>query len=397
MKPTLQEILCAGYEAFERTHPLPGYVRRAARAIINCRTDAMGGHIEICPKGDFERTFYHSCRHRSCPKCSYMQIEQWLTNKKELMLRCTHYHTIFTMPDSLNEVWLQNVKLINDTFIKCAKDALFELLKDRKYMGATPGVVVDLQSWSQELLPHLHTHFIITGGGLTNDGRWVSPKKGCLLPRKVLMIKFRAKMRYSLIKLTQEGKLKLPSGISTQKLINLLNKLGRKSWNVKILPPYDYADGVVIYLGRYLKGGPMKESRLISFDGQEVTFQCRGTKIQPNRKKLTLSINDFIRRILLHIPVPGAQNVRSFGLYANACREKLNQARALIGQKALKKPKILRWQDIIKRFTGKEPIRCPLCGNLLIRTPILVYSHSPPRNAMAIQYIKMEPANEYAS
>jgi hypothetical protein len=176
-----------------------------------------------------------------------MQIEKWLVNKKELMLTCTHYNTIFTMPDSLNEVWLLNVKLMNDTFIRCAKDVLFELLKDRKYMGATPGVVADLQSWSQELLPHLHPHFIITGGGLTEDGRWVTPKKECLLPRKVLMMKFRGKMLYSLIKLAQEGKLQLPPGMSTQKLINLLNKLGCKNWNVKILLPYDYADGVVIY------------------------------------------------------------------------------------------------------------------------------------------------------
>jgi hypothetical protein len=326
-----------------------------------------------------------------------MQIEQWLVKKNELMLRYTHYHTIFTMPDSLNEVWLLNVKLMNDTFIRCAKDALFELLKDRKYMGATPGVVADLQSWSQELLPHPHTHFIITGGGLTYDGRWVNPKKGCLLPRKLLMMKFRGKMRYSLIKLAQEGKLQLPHGMNTQKLINLLNKLGRKNWNVKILPPYDYANGVVIYLGRYLKGGPMKESRLISFDGQEVTFQCRGTKTQTNRKKVTLSINDFIRRTLLHIPVPGAPNVRSFGLYANACREKLNQARELIGQKAFRKPQALRWQDIIKRFTGKNPELCPLCGNLLIRTTILTCAHLPPQYAMATQYMKMETANEYAS
>jgi len=397
MKPTLQEILCAGYEEFERTHPLPGYVRRAARAIINCRTEMMGGHIEQCSDGHYERTFFHSCRHRSCPKCSYMQIEQWLVNKKELMLAFTHYHTIFTMPDHLNEVWLLNVKLINDTFMKCTKDSLFDLLKDPKYMGGIPGVVADLQSWSQELLPHLHTHFIVSGGGLTEDGRWVMPKRQCLLPRKVLMRKFRGKMRYFLTRLAQKGELKLPAGMSTQKFINLLNKLGRKPWNVKILPPYDYAEGVVTYLGRYIKGGPIKNSRLISFDVQRVTFQCRGTNTQPNRKKVTLLIGDFIRRLLLHIPIPGAQYVRFFGLYANPCREKLAKARTLIGQKLFTKPQPLRWQDILKRFTGKDPERCPLCGKLLILTPILPCAHAPPRYAMATQYMKMKATNECAS
>lgn len=397
MRPTLQEILCAGYEEFERTHPLPGHVRRAARAIINCRTEMMGGHLERCPDGHYERTFFHSCRHRSCPKCSYMNIEQWIVNKKALMLSFTHYHTIFTMPDSLNEVWLLNVKLINDTFIKCAKDSLFDLFKDPKYMGGIPGVVADLQSWSQELLPHLHTHFIVSGGGLTEDGRWVRPKRECLLPRKVLMMKFRGKMRHFLIRLAQKGQLTLPSGMSTQKFINLLNKLGRKNWNIRILPPYDYADGVATYLGRYIKGGPMKEGRLISFDGQNVTFQCRGTNTQPNRKKVSLSISDFIRRLLLHIPVPGAQYVRSFGLYSNACREKLIKARALICQKPLIKPQPLRWQDILKRFTGKDPERCPLCGKCLIHIPILPLAHAPPVYAVATQYIKMKRTDECAS
>jgi hypothetical protein len=329
-----------------------------------------------------------------------MQIEQWLVNKKALILTCTHYHTIFTIPDQLNEVWLLNVGLVNNTFMKCVKDSLFDLLKDRKYLGGVPGVVADLQSWSQELLPHLHTHCIVTGGGLTEDGRWVTPKRECLLPRKVLMMKFRGKMRYFLIKLIQKGQLNLPPGMSTQKFINILNKLGRKSWNVKILPPYAYADGVATYLGRYVKGGPMKESRLISFDGQRVTFQCRGTNTQPNRKKVTLLIHDFIRRLLLHIPVPGAQYVRSFGLYANTCRDKLNDVRALIGQKPLIKPQPLRWQDILKRFTGKDPERCPLCGKrliILIITPILRYAHAPPHYVMATQYIKMKRTDECAS
>ncbi|MGA1842774.1 MAG: transposase zinc-binding domain-containing protein [bacterium] len=84
MQPTLQQIFLAGYEAFERIHPFPGYVRRVARSIINCRTPMMGGHIETCPEGHFERIFFHSCCHRVCPKCVYIQIEQWLVNKKEL-------------------------------------------------------------------------------------------------------------------------------------------------------------------------------------------------------------------------------------------------------------------------------------------------------------------------
>jgi hypothetical protein len=132
MKLTLQQILHAGYKEFADTTHLPEYIRKAANMLMKCRTEQMGGYIEECPSGDFHRTWYHSCRHRSCPKCSYMAIEKWLTAKKSKALPCPHYHTIFTMPDSLNDVWLLNQKVFHDTFIKNAKDALFKLLKDPK-------------------------------------------------------------------------------------------------------------------------------------------------------------------------------------------------------------------------------------------------------------------------
>ena len=264
-------------------------------------------------------------------------------------------------------------------------------------MGGIPGVVAQIQSWSQELLPHLHTHCIVTGGGLTEDGRWVRPKRQWLLPRKVLMKKFRGKMRYFLIKLAQKAELNLPPGISKQRFINLLNKLGRAAWNVKILPPYSYADGVATYLGRYIKGGPIKDNRFISFGADSVTFRLRPTKQQPDRKKVTLLIDDFIRRLLLHVPVPRAQYVRSFGLYANTCREKLEKARKFIGQMPLVKTKPLRWQDILKRFTARDPELCPLCAKPLIRIPILPLAHSPPRYAIETQYIKTKATYQCAS
>jgi len=170
MVPTLQSIMQEAFHDYEKTHPLPGYVRKAAHAIINCRTETMGGYRERCPDGHFERIWYHSCRHRSCPKCSYMQVEKWLINQQAQILHCTHYHIIFTVPESLNDVWLLNVKLSNDTLIKCAKNSLMELLRDHKYMGATPGLKASIQTWTNDLLFHPHTHFIVTGGGLTDYG-----------------------------------------------------------------------------------------------------------------------------------------------------------------------------------------------------------------------------------
>lgn len=383
MKPTLQSILQKAFHNYETTHPLPAYVRKAAYAIMNCRTEHMGGYRERCPEGDFERIWYHSCRHRNCSKCSYMRLGNWLSAQKSMILHCPHYHTILTIPDSLNDIWFRNLKLMNDTIVKCSRDALMDLLEDRKYMGATPGLKASIQTWTQDLLPHPHTHFIVTGGGLRKDGTWAAPKRKCLLPRKVLMRVFRGKMRDSLIRLTKKDRLHLPQGMKKQQFINLMNKLGRKRWNVKIKPAYEYADGVVNYLGRYLKGGPISNSRFISFDGEQVEFHCRETKAHPQRTHIRLSVRDFLRRLFLHVPLPGAQNFRSYGLYANSNKDKLAQSRELIGQQAPSEPEPLKWRDIIIKFTGKDPQKCPLCGKILVKIPIYKVCHSPPLYAQS--------------
>jgi hypothetical protein len=378
MKPTLKLIMQSAFEEYEKTHPLPDYVRKAAWAIMNCRTEKMGDYVARCPEGHFEQIWYHSCRHRSCPGCCYMEIESWITKQKAAILKCPHYHIIFTIPDSLHQVWLLNVKLCNDTIIKCSKDSLMELLRDRKYMGATPGLKGSIQTWANDLLLHPHTHFIVTAGGLTEHGKWAQPKRKCLLPRKVLMKLFRGKMRFTLIKLAKSKKLDLPEGMSKQKFINHMNKLGRKRWNVKIKPPYTVVDKVVSYLGRYIRGGPISNSRFISFDGEKIRFKCRGTKVLPSREEVEVRIKNFIQRILLHIPIPRSQNIRSYGLYANSNNKKLTQSREVLGQRAPIKPEPVRWQDIIFKFTGKDPRQCPVCGTMLIRYPLHLLCHSPP-------------------
>jgi hypothetical protein len=162
-----------------------------------------------------------------------------------------------------------------------------------------------------------------------------------------------------------------------------MNKLGRKRWNVKIKPPYEYADGVVNYLGRYLKGGPISNSRFISFDGEQVQFQCRETNAHPKRTHIRLTVRDFLRRLLLHVPLPGAQNFRSYGLYANSNKDKLKQSSELIGQKVPSEPEPLKWRDIIIKFTGKNPEKCPLCGKMLVKIPLYRFCHSPPPYAKA--------------
>ena len=173
-KITLQTILQRGYEAYARTHALPDYVRRAVWAILACRTALLGGHVQACPEGHLERIWYNSCRHRMCPQCAWLQIERWLVRQKARLLACEHYHAIFTMPHELNDLWLANVAVMSGLLFASVHDTLLELLSDAKYLGAKPGIIATLHTWSQTLILHPHIHCLVTGGGRHESGHWVA-------------------------------------------------------------------------------------------------------------------------------------------------------------------------------------------------------------------------------
>jgi Transposase zinc-binding domain len=123
---TVQQILQEGYTAFERSHPLPGYVRKAVWALLACRTAVLGGHIQACPEGHVERVWYNSCRHRLCPQCSWLQMERWLARQQARLLACDHDHVICTIPSELHDLWLANVAVMTTLLCASVRDTLLE-------------------------------------------------------------------------------------------------------------------------------------------------------------------------------------------------------------------------------------------------------------------------------
>ena len=163
---TIQEIIKKHYSAFERKHRLPESVRKAAKALMECRTAALGGHVQACPEGHYHRQWYNSCRNRVCPQCNWLQIEQWLRKQSERLLKCGHYHMIFTIPHELNVLWLWNRKVVTNILFRAVRDTLFEFFLDEKHIGGKPGIIATLHTWSQTLIDHPHIHCLITEGGL---------------------------------------------------------------------------------------------------------------------------------------------------------------------------------------------------------------------------------------
>jgi len=382
---TVQQILQQGYAAFERSHTLPGYVRKAVWALVACRTAVLGGHVQRCPDGHFERVWYNSCRHRLCPQCAWLQVERWLAQQKARLLACDHYHIIFTMPDELRGLWLGNVRAMTNLLFATVHETLDELLGDVRYLGACPGIMATLHTWSQTLVLHPHLHCLVTGGGLTDGGQWRPVRNGFLLPVRVVMALFRGKLLAALDTAVRGGQLSLPASLTLRQWETLRNKLGRQKWNVHIRERYPHGTGVLTYLARYIRGGPMANQRLVSGEHGEVTFRYRVNGEASDRQAqglLTLPLAEFIRRYLLHVPEPGTKVVRCYGLYAPTKREALAVCRAQLGQGSVVQPSVLDWQTACQDRGDNHPERCPVCGRRLVCLGVVLPSRIPPPRAI---------------
>src|SRR4029453_16982669 len=149
---------------------------------------------------------------------------------------------------------------------------------------------------------HPHLHCLVTGGGLTPAGQWVAVRHGFLLPARVVMAVFRGKMGAAIRQAFALGALPPPEPMQPQQLLNLLNRLGHPTktrWNVRIMERYRHGAGVMMYLARYLRGGPLKNARLVAYDGERVPFPYRARKEEAaagpaSPHRMTLPVADFL-------------------------------------------------------------------------------------------------------
>lgn len=390
MAVTIQSLLRMHYADFAAKHPVSPDMHRAAMSMQFCRSRLMGGHVNECPEGHYQEIAYNSCRHRSCPLCGWMPREQWLDGWKTRLLACPHFHTIFTLPHQFNLLWRYNKSVVADTLFETASETLRELLADEKYLGGRAGLLCALHTWNQTLREHVHLHVLVTAGGLVGgDGsgakpRWIAAKKSCLLPRQVLMIKFRGKFRAKLRARQQRGELKLPPSMSVAQFDALLWQVGRVPWNVKILPRYDHGQGVVTYLARYLKGGAIGNSRLIKIADGRVVFRYRIAAHEGGDGKrqgvTSLAIDAFIGRLLEHVPPRRYQGVRGYGLYSGNQHSRLDEAHVALGGEVVEAEAATAksWQEWCESAGYGEACCCPECGARLISKRTFVAGRGPP-------------------
>ena len=183
-------------EAFRKRwgHTLSPQQRKALRDIGVCRTAALGGHIEHCDGCPHEMMAYNSCRNRHCPKCQSTARDHWLAERAKELLPVPYCHVVFTVPEPLTALALQNPQLVYGLLFRAVSQTLLEIAADPRRLGARIGFLAVLHTWSQNLLGHPHIHCVVPAGGLTPDGtRWIHFRRKFFLPVKVLSRMFRGK------------------------------------------------------------------------------------------------------------------------------------------------------------------------------------------------------------
>jgi hypothetical protein len=385
-RPRLEvaDIVHAHGEAFVRAHVLSPEQHAVLRDIGRCRTPALGGYVDVCAACGYAEVGYHSCRNRHCPKCQSLEQARWVERRMERMLPTHSFHVVFTLPSQLRALAMRNREVVFDMLFAAAAEALLELGRDPKWLGAELGITSVLHTWTRDLRFHPHIHGIVTGGGLSLDGeRWVSTRPDFLRPVRVLGALFRGKLLARLQKAYDGGALRLDGAAASlaDRAVfgRLRDKLYRKRWVVYSKPPFGGVDHAVRYLGHYTHRVGISNHRLLAFDERGVTFRTRGDG------KATLSPKEFLRRFLQHVLPPRFVKIRHHGLFAASnVSTKLAAARRLLEAAMTTPTDVSRtprdFRELLLTLTGIDVRRCPRCGGMMTRGPLdpAVLANPPP-------------------
>lgn len=312
-------------EAYRATHNLPSDHLGVMHAIENCRTATYGFHTDVCDNCGHIESAYNSCRNRHCPKCQGIAKRRWVNARLDELLPVSYHHATFTLPGELSVLSLHNDKLIYDLLFDAASGALLTFGYDEKWLGAQIGFYGILHTWSQTLWPHAHLHFIVTAGGLTDDGRWVEPKyrSKFLFPTDALMQVFRGKFIQGLKQAYYAGDLILTDDMRIDNPTAFemwVDHLVARNWNVNSQPPFSGPEEVVRYIGRYTHRAAIGNHRILSIDGGLIRFSYKDNKEEDRDKRLkemTLPADQFITRFLWHVLPKGYHRIRHYGFLNN--------------------------------------------------------------------------------
>jgi len=367
--------------------PLSGRQAHVARAIIHCRTAALGGHVRQCTRCAEREISYNSCRDRHCPKCGALAQARWVEARQKDLLPVQYFHVVFTVPDVLNALFRAHPKPAYDLLFGAVAETLQEVALNPTHLGAQIGLIAVLHTWTQTLLYHPHIHCIVPGGGLSPSAdRWIGARPDFFLPVRVLSRVFRGKLL---------SKLKAALAGADPQVAATLQKAAQPNWVVYCKAPFAGPEQVLRYLGRYTHRIAISNQRLVSLKNDQVTFRWKDRADDNKTKLMTLDAVSFLKRFLLHVLPRHLVRIRHYGLLANPVRRKqIARCRELLAAPSLPdvpppewippektKTEEETWIELLYRLTGKDLSVCPRCreGKMKIVEQFSPVPPVPPR------------------
>lgn len=378
----IRQIFELSYHAYlAQGHHQPEVKGKAAGAILNCKSGRLGVNVSQCSDCGHMEIHNNSCRNRNCPSCQAVQKEIWVDKRRAEVIYAPYFHVVFTLPHELNPLIYCNQELLYGLFHRCCAETLLELSADKKWLGAVPGIIQVLHTWNQEIGYHVHMHCIVSGGGLTKDGRIRSSKSKFFIPVGVLRDKFKGKYLARLSSLYESSPLTFSS--SCEKLRNPYrwkewkNKLYEIDWCAYVKETFNGFGNAIEYLGRYTHKIAISNSRILSLTEDTVTFSARGKKPGDPKRQITMQHTEFIRRYLMHVLPSGFQKIRYYGFLNNRMKHKNLKVifKLQNGQRFKQRFAGTTMAELLKAVWSFDISLCPECGHPAMKQLGRCYVH----------------------
>jgi hypothetical protein len=361
-------VRCAGQSFIEHSRKwINGQHEKVLLAITRCRTAALGGHRDQCSDCGHTAISYNSCRNRHCPRCQGNARLRWLRARERELLPTHYVHVVFTLPRELAPLALQNKRLIYNLLFHASAETLLEIARDPRHLGAKIGFFSVLHTWDQRLQHHPHVHCVVAAGGLAPDHtRWISSHHSFFLPVKVLSRVFRGKFVAALKNEFREARIefhgRLASLAQPRAFASWLRLLFRQDWVVYSKPPFGGPEHVLRYLGAYTHRVAISNHRLVARADGNVTFRWRDSAHGNQKRLMTLPVEEFLRRFLLHLLPRGFMRIRNFGFLANRRRAELLPLCFRLLQQS---DQLAAGTNSLAALPTHSLWKCPLCGGIM--------------------------------
>ena len=367
MPTTLAEVLRHFGADYLRTHGLSTAQARAWRAIVACRTAALGGERLRCDGCGAQQWRWHSCRNRHCPQCQARTRDAWRAARLAELLDVPYCHLVFTLPHEINALAGVHARWVYDTLMQCTAATLTEFAANARWLGGIGAFTLVLHTWTQDLRRHLHVHALMACGalqpGVHGDGAWIHPKRSpsFLFPVHALSRVFRGKFMHALAQAGDSASLPRDPAATVTARRQRVRSLRQHDWVVYAKTPLAGPAAVLDYLSRYTHRTAIGNERLLGMRDGQVLLRVRADDTG-GKRVIAVPGEQFVGRLLQHVLPSGFKRIRHYGLLAPAAKtERLAAARRLLAMPQTNPRAVEDAQAFMRRVAAIDVQCCPHC------------------------------------